>query len=69
MSTLTVYRTRSSRYVIHSIAENHHQLGVLVKGGAVTAVHAVHKFITNNIDSDDPKVIVKPDMMNALNSV
>ena len=45
------------------------QLGVSVRGGAEAAVHAVRKFITNKIDSDDPKVIVKQDMMNAINSV
>ena len=45
------------------------QLGVSVKGGAEAAVHAVHKFITNKIDSDDPKIIVNLDMMNTFNSV
>ena len=42
------------------------QLGVSVKGGAEATVHAVRIFITNNIDSNDHKVIVKLDMMNAL---
>ena len=32
-------------------------------------VHTVRTFITNNIDSNDHKVIVKLDMMNAFNSV
>ena len=45
------------------------QLGVSVKGGAEAAVHAVFKFIINNIDSNDPKIIVKLDTMNAFNSV
>ena len=45
------------------------QLGVSVKGGAEAAVHVVRTFITNNIDSNDRKVIVKLDMMNAFNSV
>ena len=40
-----------------------------MKGGAEAAVHAVRTFITNNIDSNDHKVIVKLDMMNAFNSV
>ena len=39
------------------------------KGGAEAAVHAVRKFITNNIDSNDHKIVVKLDMMNAFNSV
>ena len=45
------------------------KLGVSVKGGAEAAVHTVRKFITNNIDSNDHKIIVKLDMMNAFNSV
>ena len=45
------------------------QLGLSVKGGAEAAVHAVRTFITNNINSDDHKVIVKLDIMNAFNSV
>ena len=39
------------------------QLGVSVNGGAEGAVHAVRTFITNNIDSNDHKVIVRLDMM------
>ena len=45
------------------------QLGVSVKGGAEAAVHAVRTIITNNIASNDHKIVVKLDMMNALNSV
>ena len=56
-----------SRAVSHELLPI--QLGVSVKGGAEAAVHAVRTFITNNIDSNDHKVIVKLDMMNAFNSV
>ena len=45
------------------------QLGVSDKGEAEAAVHAVRTFITNNVDSSDHKIIVKLDMMNAINSV
>ena len=45
------------------------QLGAPVKGGAEAAVYAVQKFITNKIDSDDHKIIVRLDMINAFNSV
>ena len=45
------------------------QLGVSFKRGAEAAVHAVRKFITNNIDSNDHKIIVKLDMVRAFNSV
>ena len=45
------------------------QFGASVKGGAEAAVHAARTFITNNIDSNDHKIIVKLDMMNAFNSV
>ena len=45
------------------------QLGVSVKGCAKAAVHAVRRFITNKIGSDDPKIIVKLDTMNAFNPV
>ena len=44
------------------------QLDVSVKGGAEAAVHAVRTFTTNNIDSNDHKIVVKLDMMNAFNS-
>ena len=56
-----------SRAVSHELLPI--QLGVTVKGGAEAAVHAVRTFITNNIDSNDHKIIVKLDMMNAFNSV
>ena len=56
-----------SRAVSHELLPI--QRGVSVKGGAAAAVHAVRKFITNNVDSDDPKIIVKLDSMNAFNSV
>ena len=56
-----------SRAVSHELLPI--QLGVSVKGGAEVAVHAVRTFITNNIDSNDHKVIVKLDMMNTFNSV
>ena len=45
------------------------QLGVSVKGVAEAAVHAVCTFITSNIDSNDQRIIVKLDFMNAFNSV
>ena len=45
------------------------QLGVSDKGGAEAAVHAVRTFITNNIDSNDHKIISRLDIMNAFNSV
>ena len=38
-------------------------------GGVEAAVHAVLKFISNKIDSHNPKVIVKLYMKNAFNSV
>ena len=56
-----------SRAVSHELLPI--QLGVSVKGEAEAAVHAVRKFITNNIDSNDYKIIVKLDMMNAFISV
>ena len=56
-----------SRAVSHELLPI--QLGVSMKGGAEAAVHAVRTFITNNIDSNDHKVIVKLDMMKAFNSV
>ena len=40
-----------------------------MKERAEADVHAVRTFITNNVDSNDHKVIVKIDMMNAFNSV
>ena len=45
------------------------QLGVSIKGIAEAAVHAMRKFISNEIDSHYPKVMVKLDMKNAFNSV
>ena len=45
------------------------QLGVSLKGCAEAVVHAVRKVITNKIDSDDPKIIVRLDTMNVFNSV
>ena len=39
----------ASRAVSHELSPI--QLGVSVKGGAEAAVHAVHTFITNNMDS------------------
>ena len=45
------------------------QHGVAVKGGAAAAVRAICKFISNKIDSHDPKAIVKLYMKNAFNSV
>ena len=56
-----------SRAVSHELSPI--LLGVSVKGGAEAAVHAVRKFITNKVESDDPKIIVKLSMMNAFNSV
>ena len=56
-----------SRAVSHELLPI--QLGVSVKGGVQAAVHAVRTFITNNIDSNDHKVIVELDLMNAFNSV
>ena len=56
-----------SRAVSHELLPT--QLGISVRGGVEAAVHAVRKFITNNIDSSNPKIIVKLDMMNAFNSV
>ena len=56
-----------SRAVSHELLPI--QLGVSVKGGAEAAIHAVGTFITNNIDSNDHKIIVELDMMNAFNSV
>ena len=56
-----------SRAVSHELLPI--QLGVSVKGGAEAAVHAVRTFITYNMDSNDHKIIVKLDMMNAFNSV
>ena len=56
-----------SRAVSHELLPI--QLGVSVKGGAEAAVHAVRTFITNNIDSNDHRIIVKLEMMNAFNSV
>ena len=44
------------------------QLGCSVKGGARAAVHAVRQFITNKVDSDDIKIIVKLDMRNLFNA-
>ena len=55
-----------SRAVSHELLPI--QLGVPVKGDAEAAVHAIRRFITNNIDSDDHKIIVKLNMMNAFNS-
>ena len=55
-----------SRAVSHELLPI--QQGVSVKGGAEAAVHAVRTFITNNIDSNDHKFIVKLDMMNTFNS-
>ena len=45
------------------------QLGVSAKGGAEAALHAVRTFITNNIESNDHKIVTKLDMINAFNSV
>ena len=45
------------------------QLRASVKGGAEAAVHAVRKSVTNKIDSDDHRIMVKLDMMNAFNLV
>ena len=57
-----------SRAVSHELLPI--QLGVSVKGaGAEAAVHAVRTFITNNIDSNDHKIIVELDMTNAFTSV
>ena len=56
-----------SRAVSHELLPI--QLGVSVKGGAEAAVSAVRTFITKNIDSNDHKIIVKLDLMNAFNSV
>ena len=56
-----------SRVVSHDLLSI--QLSVSVKGGAEAAVHAVRKFVTDNIDSNDQKIIVKLDMMHAFNSV
>ena len=56
-----------SRAVSHALLPI--QLGVSVKGGAEAAVHAVRTFIANKIDPDDPKIVVKLDMMDAFNSV
>ena len=45
------------------------QLSVSAKGGREAAVHAVRKFITNKIDSNDHKIIAKLDTMNTFISV
>ena len=56
-----------SRTVSHELTPI--QVGVSVRGGAEEVVHAVRNFITNEIDPDDHKIVVKLDMMSALNSV
>ena len=56
-----------SRAVSHELLPI--QLGVAFKGGAEAAVHAARTFITNNIDSNDHKIIVKLDTLNTFNSV
>ena len=56
-----------SRAVSHELLPI--QLGVSVKGGAEAAVHAVRTFITYNIDSNDHKIMVELDMMNAFSSI